>query len=136
MPQRCDVRGAQHPARVRALQGFNLAIRFALELAAIAALAYWGTQTGSGVVSWLLAIAAPVAFIVIWARFLAPKSERRLPARRRIPLELVLFGLTAAALASAAAVWLGIAFAVVAVVNVALVYAWAGEDGGGATVSR
>ena len=56
--------------------------------------------------------------------------------RQRIPLELVLFGLAAVALAVAGAAWLGIAFAVVAVVNIVLVYAWDGDDGGGATVSR
>ena len=121
---------------MQAFKGINLAIRFVLELAALAALAYWGTQTGSGVVRWLLAAGAPAIFILVWARFVAPKAERRLPVRQRIPLELVLFGLAAVALAVAGAAWLGIAFAVVAVVNIVLVYAWDGDDGGGATVSR
>lgn len=119
-----------------ALKGVNLAIRFALELSALAALAYWGTQTGFGVVPWLLAIAAPVIFILVWSRFVAPKAEQRLPLQQRIPLEVVLFGLAAVALAVAGPVWLGITFAVVVVVNIVLVYAWDGEDGGGATVSR
>ncbi len=114
----------------------NLTIRFLLEFAAIASLFYWGTQTGSGAVSWLLALAAPALFILVWGRLLAPRAERRLPMRRRIPLELVLFGLAAAALAVAGPVWLGVAFAVAAVVNIVLVYAMAGEEGGGATVSR
>ncbi len=114
----------------------NLAIRFLLELGAIAALFYWGTQTGGGAVSWLLALGAPGLFILIWGRLLAPRARHRLPMRQRIPLELVLFGLAALALAVAGSVWLGIAFGAVAVANIVLVYAQAGEAGGGATVSR
>lgn len=121
---------------MRALTAANLALRFALELCAIAALFYWGTQTGSGAVSWLLAIAAAGLFMLVWGQLLAPRARRRLPMRQRIPLELLLFGLAAVALAIAGRVWLGIAFAVVAVGNIAGVYALAGEAGGGATVSR
>jgi uncharacterized protein DUF2568 len=43
-------RRVAHAGEVQALRGVSLAIRFALELSALAALAYWGTQTGSGVV--------------------------------------------------------------------------------------
>jgi hypothetical protein len=119
-----------------ALRSLNLTLRFALELSAIAALAYWGTQSGSGVLSWLLALAAAGLFVVVWGAFLAPRAPRRLPMRARIPLELVLFGLAAAALAVAGPVWLGVLLGIVAVVNIALVYALEGEAGGGATVSR
>jgi hypothetical protein len=121
---------------VDAVKALNLALRFALELGAIAALFYWGTQTGSGVVSWLLALAAAGLFVFVWGTRLAPRAARRLPMRARIPLELVLFGLAGLALAVAGPAWLGIAFVVVAYINIALVYALAGEEGGGATVSR
>jgi hypothetical protein len=121
---------------VATVKGLNLALRFVLELAAIAALAYWGTQTGSGAVSWLLAVVAPGLFVLVWGTLLAPRARRRLPMRARIPLELVLFGLAAAALAAAGPVWLGVAFGAVAYANIALVYALEGEAGGGATVSR
>ena len=40
------------------MKSINLAIRFAFELCAIVALAYWGTKTGSGAGRWLLALAA------------------------------------------------------------------------------
>jgi hypothetical protein len=121
---------------VGALRGLNLAVRFALELCAIAALFYWGTQTASGLVSWLLAFAAAGLFVAVWGTLLAPRARRRLPMQARVPLELVLFGLAAAALAVAGPVWLGVLFGAVAVVNIALVYGLEGEAGGGATVSR
>jgi hypothetical protein len=121
---------------VDAVKGANLGIRFALELCAIAALAYWGTETGSGAVGWLLALGAAGLFVAVWGTLLAPRARRRLPMRARIPLELVLFGLAAAALAAAGRAWLGVLFGVVAVLNIALVYALEGEAGGGATVSR
>jgi hypothetical protein len=121
---------------VGAVKSVNLAIRFALELCAIAALAYWGTQTGSGAARWLLALVAPALFVLVWGTLLAPRASRRLSMRARIPLELVLFGLAALALAAAGPMWLGIAFALVAFVNIALVYGLEGEAGGGATVSR
>jgi hypothetical protein len=121
---------------MKALEGLNLAIRFALELCAIAALAYWGTETGSGATGWLLALAAAGLFVLVWGLLLAPRAPRRLPMRARIPIELVLFGLAAAALAAAGPAWLGALLGIVAVVNIALVYALEGEAGGGATVSR
>ena len=119
-----------------ALKAVNLAIRFALELGAIAAFFYWGTQTGSGLASWLLALGAAGLFVLVWGTLLAPRAPRRLPMRARIPLELVLFGLAGVALAVAGPGWLAIAFVVVAYANIAVVYALAGEEGGGATVSR
>jgi Protein of unknown function (DUF2568) len=121
---------------VDALKAVNLAIRFALELCAIAALFYWGTQTGDGLVSWLLALVAAGLFVLVWGTLLAPRAPRRLSMRARIPLELVLFGLAGLALALAGPSWLGIAFVVGAYANIAIVYALAGEEGGGATVSR
>ncbi len=39
----------------------NLAVKFLLELAAFAALAYWGARTGHGAWAIVLAIAAPLA---------------------------------------------------------------------------
>jgi len=121
---------------VKPFESLNLAVRFALELCAITALAYWGTQTGSGLLGWLLALAAAGLFVLVWGMLLAPRAPRRLPMRARIPLELVLFGLAAAALAVAGPVWLGVLLGIAAVVNIALVYALEGEAGGGATVSR
>ena len=80
------------------MRELNLLLKFLLELAAFAALAYWGAET-AGV--WL-AIAAPAVAIVLWG-CAAPRSARRLPAAARIPFELAVFALAAIALAVAGA---------------------------------
>jgi hypothetical protein len=74
----------------------NLALRFALELAALAALAYWGWG-----VSWVLAIAAPAAWIALWATFGSPKARVTLSTPQRIVFEALVFGAAAVALGAA-----------------------------------
>ena len=49
---------AESMGAMKVLEGANLAVRFALEMSAVAAAAYWGFQTGSGVMRWALAAAA------------------------------------------------------------------------------
>jgi Protein of unknown function (DUF2568) len=98
----------------------NLAVKFLLELAAFAAFAYWGTQTGTGATPVVLAIVAPVAAIAIWSVFAAPRSKRRLPLTARAPLELAVFALAVAALAAAGAALPAIIFGVVAALNAVL----------------
>jgi Protein of unknown function (DUF2568) len=90
----------------------NLALRFVLELAALAALAYWGRG-----VSWVLAIAAPAAWIVLWATFGSPKARVTLTTAQRIAFEAIVFGAAAVALwAAGQEVWALVLFA-----------AWAGN---------
>jgi hypothetical protein len=98
----------------------NLGLKFLLELAAIAALAYSGATVGDGVLSVVLAVGAPALFIVLWGRFAAPRSAHRLPARSRIPFELGLFALAALALVLAGSPLLAAAFVALAAVNAAL----------------
>jgi hypothetical protein len=98
----------------------NLALKFLLELAAIAALAYWGATAADGVLAVVLAVGAPALFIVLWGRFAAPRAAHRLPSRSRIPFELGLFALAALALVLARSPLLAGAFAVLIVVNAAL----------------
>src|SRR5690349_15984081 len=85
------------------MRAANLALKFLLELAAIAAFAYWGTTVGHGVVSVVVAIAATALFVVLWGTFAAPKAGHRLPAARRVPFELAVFALAVAALVAAGA---------------------------------
>lgn len=84
----------------------SLLLKFCVELAAFTAFAVWGWH----VAGWWGVALAPAAGIAVWGRWAAPKSERRLPARWRIPLELAVLGLGAAALAHAshpsAALWM------------------------------
>lgn len=97
----------------------NLALKFGLELVAIAAFAYWGTTVGTGFIAVLLAIAAPLVAIFLWGRFAAPMSDTRLPLRARIPFELAVLGLAALALLSASAVGAAV-FAAVVLANTVL----------------
>ncbi len=83
------------------LASLNLALKFLLELAALAAFAYWGVNTGEMPVSLLLGIVTPGAAAFAWGVFAAPKSARRLPLQPRIRFELTVF--TAAVLALLAA---------------------------------
>ena len=75
------------------MKAANLALRFFLELAVLAALAYWGWG-----VTWVLAIAAPAAWIALWATFGSPKARIELSTPWRIVFEAVVFGAAAAAL--------------------------------------
>jgi hypothetical protein len=93
----------------------NLGLKFLLELAAFAALAYWGADT-----SLLLAIAAPLVAILLWAWLAAPRSAHRLPAAARIPFELLVFAAAVAALAAAGATTLAVVLGALVVVNAVL----------------
>ena len=95
----------------------TLGVKFALELGAFTAFAYWGATLTSGAAAIILAIAAPTAAIVLWQRPCAPKAPRRLPMRFRIPVELGVFGLAALALATAGEPALAAVYAVCAAVN-------------------
>jgi hypothetical protein len=108
---------------VTALKAANLAVKFGLELAAIAAFADWGANTGSGAVAVVLAVVAPAVAIAVWATWCAPRSPRRLPGRSRVPLELAVFALAFTALLVAGETVLAVIFGAVAVVNAALLAA-------------
>jgi hypothetical protein len=73
-----------------------------LELAALAALGYWGSRTGDGVaINVVLAIAAPLAAAAVWGTFAAPRSAQRLRIGPRLVVELAVFAAAAGALAAA-----------------------------------
>ena len=60
---------------VKGLKGLLLAIRFGLELAALAALGYWGIETGDGAVTKIvLGLGAPLVAAVLWGLFVSPKA--------------------------------------------------------------
>ena len=105
----------------------NLALRFLLELAALAGLAYWGAHTGSGAERIALAIAAPLLAAVVWGLWCAPKAGRRLPQPGRTVLEAAVFGLGAAGLVAAGQAVTATVFVVVAIANWGTLFAL-GED--------
>jgi hypothetical protein len=98
----------------------NLALKFLLELGALAAVAVWGVSAGDGLTSIVYGVAAPLVVAVLWGAFAAPRARRRLPLRFRVPFELGVFALAAAALwAAASPVWAA-AFACVVLLNALL----------------
>ena len=108
-----------------AIKSANLALRFLLELCALAALAYWGFQTGRGTIAKLgLGIGAPLLGAVIWGTFVAPRTPVEVPGPVRLALELTVFGPAAAALYAAGRPSLAWALAVAYAVNRALMAVW------------
>lgn len=99
-------------------------MRFALEVAAVGAVAFWGWTAGEGAVGWILALAAPLAVIVVWALFVSPKAAIELARPLRLVIELGVVGAAAAAIAAAGHGTLALVFAVVAVVSGTLNYVW------------
>jgi hypothetical protein len=93
----------------------NDLLRFALELAGVAALAVWGwVAGGSGLLRYVLAVGAPLILIVIWAVFIAPNSDSPLAPTLRA---LVGSGLL---LVAALLLWL-VGFRIAAVVFAVLI---------------
>lgn len=103
----------------------NLLLSFLLELAMLAAFAYWGFHAVENPwLGWLIAIAAPLAAILVWGMLLAPKAGRRVDSNVGIPVSLGLFYLAASALfAAGQPVW-GAAMLILGAVNRALVVVW------------
>jgi hypothetical protein len=102
----------------------NLALRFVLELCALAALAYWGAQTdGPSYTRIGLAITAPLLAATLWGLFVSPKAPVDIPAVRWV-VELAVFGSAVVALAAAGNSGLAAALLVVYVFNRVLVSVW------------
>ena len=75
-----------------------LTTAFLSELAALAALAFWGWTTGSGWVRVLLAVGAPLVAAVLWGLFAAPHAAFDVPVLA-VVVKLVVYGTAVAALA-------------------------------------
>jgi hypothetical protein len=102
------------------MRAANLALKFLLELGALAAFAYWGSRTGPTAVNVVLGVGAPLAMAVVWGTWAAPKASRRLAGRARIGLELSVFTLAALALVAAGAPVIAAIFAALVVLNAVL----------------
>jgi Protein of unknown function (DUF2568) len=98
------------------VKNLNLAVRFACEIAAVVALVWWG---------WIwLGILLGASAIAVWAAWVAPRAQRRLPDPYRFVLELAIFALATVAFVDVGQTALAIVFAVVATVSAALVRVW------------
>lgn len=107
----------------------NLGLRFILELAALFALGYWGSQQGSGIVSVLLAVGLPVIAAAVWGIFAVPNDPSRsgkapvvVSGLVRLLIEGALFLLAILALLNLGQSTLAVVFAIVVILHYAASY--------------
>jgi Protein of unknown function (DUF2568) len=100
----------------------NDGLRFALEMALLASLAYWGFSEHDGAVQWLLGLGAPLLAAVVWGSFMSPKASHPTTDPVRLLLELVIFGVGVVALWAADAHFLASAFAVLVVLHLGFTF--------------
>jgi Protein of unknown function (DUF2568) len=97
----------------------NLALAFALELCALAALLYWGFSVGGGsVAKAVLGIGAPVCAAVLWGLFAAPRAQVSVPLLE-LGTKLLVFGSATLALYATGHRVLALVFVFVVVANAA-----------------
>ena len=107
------------------MKALNLGLAFLLELAALAALAYWGYRLDADVaVRWLAAIGAPLTLAVVWSQIAAPTAKRRLPRTPLLGFKVLVFTLTAVLLYGTGWHTLAIVFEATVLVNLALSVVW------------
>jgi hypothetical protein len=108
-----------------ALKGINLGLAFLLELGVLAALGYWGFTVGPNtLLKFVLGLGAPALAIAVWAIFGAPNSSTQLQGAAYLALQAVFFGGGALALVVSGQRGLGIAFALIALVNCTAAAIW------------
>lgn len=110
----------------------NLALRFIVELVGVGALAYVAYQAPlDGVARVAVTVAAPLAFIVVWAVVVAPKATNGFSQRQRDAIGTGLLVLVAVALGLAGQMAAAAVFGAIVVVNWALGFVF-GQDASGA----
>lgn len=98
----------------------NEALAFLAELAALAALGYWGWKA-AGVV---LAVALPLVAAVLWGLFAAPRARYRIPLAGQLAVKGLVFGASVVGLFATGHPVLGAVFGVVVVANTAAATLW------------
>jgi hypothetical protein len=105
------------------LHAGNLALRFFLELSALAATAYWGATAATGHIGQLaLALALPSLVAVLWALFISPKARIPSGPFGRAFLGLIVFLLATAALWSRGRTALAMIYGSLAVISSVLIF--------------
>ena len=102
----------------------NDAVRFFLELGALAAIGYWARSVGNTTATKVLLSLGSVLFVaVVWAVFRAdPGATVKVATPVRILVEVAVFAAATAALAAVGRVKLAIAFGIIAALNEVLNY--------------
>jgi hypothetical protein len=97
-----------------------LTLAFLAELAALAALAYWGaTVPRSGALRVVVGVGAPLVAALLWGTFAAPRALVHVPVLA-ILVKIVVFGCAVFALVATGHPWLGATLAVVAMLSALL----------------
>jgi hypothetical protein len=105
----------------------NLALRFVLEMTALAAMGEWGWHRAAGPWRYLLALALPVVAMSLWGVFAVPQDPSRsgnapvpVPGAARLVLEAGFFGFATWALFSSGHRVAALVFGAVVLVHYAL----------------
>ena len=107
------------------MRAANLGLRFLLELGAIAALIAFGLSLDASAVARIaVAAIAVAAYIAVWGRWCAPKSDHRLADPAGLAVELVVFAVATAAWFAAGEPAVAAIYAVLVVANEVLLAAW------------
>jgi hypothetical protein len=102
----------------RPLHLANEGFAFLLELAALAALAWWGATIGTTTaVCVLLGTGAPLAAAVVWGLFAAPRARIRLPIAGVIAVKALVFGCASVGIYALGRARLAISFGLIALAN-------------------
>lgn len=96
-------------------------VRFLVEVFAVFTFAWWGFTTWPFAWNLVAGIAAPALAILLWALFVSPKAVIPVHPFIRAVVELLVFAAATVAWWTMDQVWIGLAFAVVAVVSGVLV---------------
>lgn len=126
-----NARAASRPrgTEVLPLAAANLALRFLLEVAALASLAYGGYMIfGPGVLGWIAAAVGPLAFVAVWGTFIAPRAPSRLQDPAKAVVESLLFAGAAIALGFAGLTGLAVLLAVFVAGNIAAMFYFSQRD--------
>ena len=102
----------------------NLAIRFVVELLALGFVGYaaW-TLAGPGLLGWIAAGIAVIVFAALWGLFLSPRASRGLSWTQKDVGGMVVMLVAAGAFAATGQVTAAVVYAVVVIVNAALLFA-------------
>jgi hypothetical protein len=107
------------------LKAANLAIRFLLELCALAALGYWGFNAHTNtLMKFILGIGAPLLAAIVWGLFVSPKAAITVHPLLRLAIEALVFGSAILGLVSAGRPGLAWTFGLVLLVNEVLRFYW------------
>jgi hypothetical protein len=116
-------------AQTPQIAAWNLALRFGLELAALAGLAWGAWSATDGAVKWIAMVVAPVVGAAIWGVFNVRDDPSRsgnavmeVPGLARLCVETLVLG--CGALGMAVAGWWPVALAFLALVLFHYAFAW------------